>query len=258
MTSAVYAVNDIRFSIYGEGIHTGRPAVIVSLQGCSVGCTFCECRSAWERAQATRVETFPEMHRNPAGWMTLPAELVAGYALGLLPATMREENWTRTVARHSLAVVTGGEPAEQDLRPLAKELKAAGFFTLLETSGTADGFVDRLPAHFVPGFPAIVKKWTPKSCFDYVVVSPKIDQPGDKELEPDACALADEVRMIVRKPSDLPLLSAYLQNFPAKPTTEIFLQPESRTDYTVGLAVDAAKRRGWRVSVQMNKLLNIS
>jgi 7-carboxy-7-deazaguanine synthase len=259
--AAVYAVNDIRFSIYGEGVHAGRPAVIVKLQGCSVGCAFCDCRETWERECATQVDSLPEMHRRPEGWMTLASELVAGYSLGLLPETMRVDTETKSTARGALAVVTGGEPAEQDLRPMARDLRAAGFYTLLETSGTADGFVDVMPKTWngsPPGYPVIVTSWRPGSVFDYVVVSPKIDQPGDRELIAAACALADEVRMIVRKPTDLPLLSAYLQNFPPKKGAQVFVQPAHRSEYTVELAVDAAKRRGWRVSVNLDKLLNIT
>lgn len=257
-----YAVNDIRFSIYGEGVHIGRPAVIVELQGCSVACDFCECKKAWEASPLNETGNFAEMHKHPTKWMLLPAPIIANYALELLPEGMKQETWARWVSRHSLAVVTGGEPAEQDLQPLARELKAAGFFTLLETSGTAAGFIKQWPSEFernvVRGYPAVVKRWTPKTYFDYVVVSPKIDQAGGKELNGDACSLADEVRMIIRKPSDLPLLSAYLNNFAPKADAEIFLQPVDRRKDTVALAVDAAKRRGWRLSVQINKLLDIT
>jgi 7-carboxy-7-deazaguanine synthase len=260
-STATYAVNDIRFTIYGEGVHIGKPAVVVELQGCSVGCDFCECKKAWSANPANETGNPAEMHRVPEKWMTLSPELIGGYALELLPDTMKAETWAKIVARKSLAVVTGGEPAEQDLQPLARHLRANGFFTVIETSGTAAGFFEQWPSEVETphvGYPAIVKRWTPKTYFDYVVVSPKIDQAGGKELNADACSLADEVRMIVRKPSDLPLLSAYLQNFPPKQDAEIFLQPVNRSEYTVALAVDAAKRRGWRLSVQINKLLDIA
>ena len=255
---AVYNVNDIRFSIYGEGIHIGRPAIVIELQGCSVGCAFCDCGQMWLKAEKNRAGSFEELHRIPEKWMTLPVDMLGGYALSLLPEALRAQTWQRVIARGVLAVVTGGEPAEQDVKPLARELKRNGFFTLVETSGTADGFVDYLPLEYTPGFPAIVHKTLPRTPFDYVVVSPKIDQPGERELLDAPCSLADEVRMIIRKPSDLPLLSAYLNNHAPKKDAQIFLQPVNRSEHATEICVDAAKRRGWRVSVQLNKYLGIA
>ena len=119
---AVYNVNDIRFSIYGEGIHIGRPAIVIELQGCSVGCAFCDCGQMWLKAEKNRAGSFEELHRIPEKWMTLPVDMLGGYALSLLPEALRAQTWQRVIARGVLAVVTGGEPAEQDVKPLAREL----------------------------------------------------------------------------------------------------------------------------------------
>lgn len=258
--STTYAINDIRFSIYGEGVHIGRPAIIVELQGCAVGCDFCECKKAWQATAEHETGSIEELHRHAEKWMRIEPDLLVGYSLQLLPETMKCDTWAGNFAAGSLVVITGGEPAEQGLKPIAEAYRKAGFFTLIETSGTAAGFFEQWPTELEAshvGYPAIVKRCTPKTFFDYVVVSPKIDQAGGKELNADACALADEVRMIIRKPSDLPLLSAYLQNYKPKKDAQIFLQPVNRSTYAVELAVDAAKRRGWRLSVQINKLLDI-
>jgi len=94
------------YSIQGEGPTAGLPAVFVRLQGCSVGCRWCDTRYSWD----------PEGGRE----ITLRALLaeVEGFPC-------------RRV------VITGGEPLESPLfTPLASALTAAGYVVEVETSGT--------------------------------------------------------------------------------------------------------------------------
>lgn len=94
-------VNEIFYSLQGEGCHSGTPAVFVRLSGCNLRCPFCD----------TRHEHGTEMSE---------AEVVE--AVRQYPA--------------HLVVVTGGEPALQLTPSLVDALHAAGRRVAVETNGT--------------------------------------------------------------------------------------------------------------------------
>lgn len=94
-------VNEIFYSLQGEGCHSGTPAVFVRLSGCNLRCPFCD----------TRHEHGTEMS---------VAEVVE--AVRQYPA--------------HLVVVTGGEPALQLTPSLVDALHAAGRRVAVETNGT--------------------------------------------------------------------------------------------------------------------------
>ena len=94
------------YSIQGEGVTAGMPAVFVRLQGCSVGCRWCDTRYSWD----------------PHGGREVTLESLLADA-SAFPCRR--------------VVVTGGEPLESPLfSPLVAGLKAAGFTIEVETSGT--------------------------------------------------------------------------------------------------------------------------
>jgi 7-carboxy-7-deazaguanine synthase len=93
-------------SIQGEGATVGVPAVFVRLQGCSVGCAWCDTKYSWDPGAGRLV-----------GVDALVAEASAH------PCRR--------------AVITGGEPIESTLFvPLSRALTEAGFALEVETSGT--------------------------------------------------------------------------------------------------------------------------
>jgi organic radical activating enzyme len=108
-------VAEVFHSIQGEGATAGVPSVFVRLQGCSVGCRWCDTKYSWD-GDAGRAVT--------------------------LPALMDE------VRGHGCrrVVVTGGEPLESALfAPLLEALHADGFAVEVETSGTIPPPVDAAP-----------------------------------------------------------------------------------------------------------------
>ena len=94
------------FSIQGEGVTAGTPAVFIRLQGCSVGCQWCDTKYSWDPG---------------AGREAALDDLV-------------EEASAFPCRR---CVITGGEPLESSLfSSLVLALKARGFTLEVETSGT--------------------------------------------------------------------------------------------------------------------------
>lgn len=96
-----YRINEIFYSLQGEGYFTGTAAVFLRFSGCNLRCGFCD----------TRHEEFTEMS---------PAYIVA---------RLREYP-----SRH--VVVTGGEPSLQLDQMLVDMLHDEGFFIQIETNGT--------------------------------------------------------------------------------------------------------------------------
>lgn len=94
-------INEIFYSIQGEGAHTGTPAVFVRFSGCNRSCAFCD----------TAHSFFTEMTED---------EIVA--AAQQFPARY--------------VIVTGGEPALQLTDSLVDKLHRAGFRVHVETNGT--------------------------------------------------------------------------------------------------------------------------
>jgi len=105
-SEATVRVSEIFTSIQGEGPSVGTPSVFVRLQGCDVGCAWCDTKYSWD---ARRGEA-----------MTLDAILDRVKA-----------------AATANVVVTGGEPLEHPaFVPLVSAVKAAGLRVEVESAGT--------------------------------------------------------------------------------------------------------------------------
>lgn len=94
-------VNEIFYSLQGEGRFTGKPAVFVRLSGCNLACPFCDTQ-------------------HEAGEVMTEQQIVQ--AISAYPS-------------HHV-VITGGEPTLQLNDTLVSLLHEAGFFIQIETNGT--------------------------------------------------------------------------------------------------------------------------
>lgn len=108
-----YRINEIFYSLQGEGRNTGRAAAFIRFAGCNLRCPFCD----------TDFEPYDEM--------TLD-DLIANVRSFCHPG--------------ALAVLTGGEPSLQADERLVARLQEIGYYVTMESNGTqpAPGNIDFL------------------------------------------------------------------------------------------------------------------
>jgi len=104
----LYPVNETFLSWQGEGVHMGRKAFFIRLQGCPVKCSWCDSASTWHP------QYVPKNIRKAS-----PDELAKEAA----------------ESKPDFVVLTGGEPCVHDLVPLVNALKAVKLKVHLETCG---------------------------------------------------------------------------------------------------------------------------
>lgn len=114
---ADYQINEVFDSVQGEGAKAGTPATFIRLQGCLVGCEWCDTRYTWLKG-GTRMSVMEIVRQVHRPWV----------------------------------VITGGEPTLYDLDSLIETIgmfvKIPGFMYVniqLETSGQQDLKGESLP-----------------------------------------------------------------------------------------------------------------
>lgn len=96
-------VNEIFYSLQGEGFNTGMPAVFIRFSGCNLQCPFCDTNHT-DGKEMTEGDIIEEVSRYKA----------------------------------NLVVVTGGEPALQLTESLVEMLHLLGKTVAVETNGTVE------------------------------------------------------------------------------------------------------------------------
>jgi 7-carboxy-7-deazaguanine synthase (Cx14CxxC type) len=121
-----YAVKEIYYTLQGEGINVGRPAVFLRFAGCNLW-------SGREVDRKTAVCQFCDTDfvgtNGPGGGSFVTADVLAAAAAAVWPA-----NGCRGIRR--LVVCTGGEPLLQLDAALVDALHHHGFEVAVETNGT--------------------------------------------------------------------------------------------------------------------------
>lgn len=188
------------YSLQGEGFHQGRAAFFIRLAGCDVGCVWCDVKESWDAS------------KHP----TLSIEEIV---------TAAKANPSR------LAIVTGGEPLLYNLDPLTTALKAAGFETNIETSGSSP-----MSGHW-----------------DWVCLSPKkFKAPLEENI-----SLASELKVVVFNKHDFDWAETYAKQI--SPSCKLYLQPEwDKAAQITPLVIDYIKANPqWELSAQLHKYIQV-
>lgn len=188
------------YSLQGEGFHQGRAAYFIRLAGCDVGCVWCDVKESWDAS------------KHP----TLSIEEIV---------TAAKANPAR------LAIVTGGEPLLYNLDPLTTALKAAGFETNIETSGSSP----------------LSGNW------DWICLSPKkFKAPLEENI-----SMASELKVVIFNKHDFDWAETYAKQ--VKPSCKLYLQPEWDKAATITpLVIDYIKANPqWELSAQLHKYIQV-
>lgn len=195
-----YPIMEHFFTIQGEGTYSGRAAYFIRIAGCDVGCVWCDVKESWDKDQHTTM-------------------------------TIKEIIEKVTESKTDFVVITGGEPAMYDLRPLVDQLKSLGITIAIETSGCypLQGDVD----------------W-------YCFSPKKFKAPCD-----EAYLRANELKVIISHPSDLEWANKHAEK--VLDSCHLFLQPEwSKTEKLLPLIISYVKGNlKWKISLQTHKYMNI-
>ena len=97
----VLPINELVYTVEGEGANVGRPYIFLRFAGCNLKCEFCDTDHKYGRKRTVE-DIVAEVQRHPADWICL----------------------------------TGGEPLLQNLVPLCQELRYQGYRLHIETNGT--------------------------------------------------------------------------------------------------------------------------
>lgn len=187
------------YTIQGEGFHTGTAAYFIRVGGCDVGCHWCDVKESWDA----------DLH----------------------PPTAVEEIVARASKDAKLAVVTGGEPLMWNMDALTAQLKAAGMWVNMETSG----------AYPLSG------------TWDWICLSPK----KTKLPVAEVYQKAHELKVIVFNKHDF--IFAEEQAALVNDQAILFLQPEwSKHEEMLPFIIEYVKDNPkWRISLQTHKYLDI-
>lgn len=195
-----FPVMEYFYSIQGEGYYSGRAAFFIRIAGCDVGCVWCDVKESWDKNEH---------------------EVLSVNFL------LEEVKQSGT----NFVVITGGEPAMYDLTFLTQQLKEAGIYVAIETSGA---------------YPL-------KGDFDWICLSPKkFKAPVESVIKQ-----ANELKVIVFNKHDFKWGEQFAQE--VSKNCKLFLQPEwSKNKEMSNLIVDYVKENPkWNISLQTHKYLGV-
>ena len=200
MSSKNYPLMEDFYTIQGEGYNTGKAAYFLRLAGCDVGCVWCDVKESWSAENHPRIGIDEMLKR------------------------IKQSGADKVV-------VTGGEPAMYDLKPLTDALRENNLLCYIETSGA---------------YP-LTGDW------DWICVSPK----KFKAPLPEILYQADELKVIVYNNSDFDWGEKNAEMI--NDNCLLYLQPEySVNEKILPQIIDYVKtNKRWRISLQTHKYLGV-
>jgi organic radical activating enzyme len=195
------------YTIQGEGYFQGKAAYFIRLAGCDVGCVWCDVKDSWDASKHIQ------------------------YSIKDILIKAVKEVDDALIDKKVIAVVTGGEPLMHPLNQLTKALKAAGFQTNIETSGSSPLSGD----------------------WDWICLSPK----KFKAPLPEVIPFANELKVVIFNRHDFEWAETYAAL--VSPNCKLYLQPEwDKAAIVTPLIIDYIKENPkWELSLQLHKYINV-
>ena len=217
-------VNEIFYSLQGEGFLAGVPSVFVRLAGCPLRCRWCDTKYAWDE-KAGKNYSIDKIIQTVQQW---PCKFI---------------------------VITGGEPMiNSDLPQLVRQLKTADKHITIETAGIA----------YIPDMPCDLMSISPKlsNSNPKEPVPAKIHK--DSRLDLAVLGkLIDSyqflLKFVVDSEADLPEIQETLEKLGNVDTEKVMLMPQAATRDELlaksAIVADMCKRTGFTFCQRLQVLL---
>ena len=196
------------YTIQGEGFFQGKAAYFIRLGGCDVGCVWCDVKDSWDASKHPQRSV----------------EDIVNEVISNCSAEGRPED-------APVVVITGGEPLMHNLDELTAAIKAKGYRTNLETSGS----------------------WPLTGEWDWICLSPK----KFKAPLPEIMPRAHELKVVIFNKSDFDWAEKHAAL--VSPACKLYLQPEwDKSSVMTPLIVEYIKANPrWEFSMQIHKYMNV-
>ena len=187
-------INEIFFSLQGEGFLAGVPSVFVRLAGCPLRCRWCDTKYAWDKR--------------------------AGEDYTIADITQTVQQWPC-----KFIVITGGEPMiHSGLPELAMELKSAGKHITIETAGIA--YIPEMPCDLMSISPKLSNS-APDDAKAYAAhEDSRLDIAVLQELVDN---YEYQLKFIVDSQEDLPEIQQTVEKIGSVNPEKVMLMPQAAT-----------------------------
>jgi 7-carboxy-7-deazaguanine synthase len=217
-------VNEIFYSLQGEGFLAGVPSAFVRLPGCPLRCKWCDTKYAWDET---------------AG---------AHYSIEKIIKTI--EQWPCR-----FVVITGGEPMiNPDLPQLVQELKASDKHITIETAGIA--FIPALPCDLMSISPKLSNSTPDDPELAAVHEDSRLDIAVLRELIDN---YKYQLKFVVDSKDDLPEIQQTLEEIGNVDLEKVMLMPQAAArDELLAkspMVADMCKRTGFAFCQRLQVLL---
>lgn len=207
-------INEIFYSIQGEGLLTGVPSVFIRLAGCPLRCRWCDTKYAQSPSAGVDL-TIPQLLHKIEN-LKYPAFNIS---------KKNKINSAFFAVKNNYIVLTGGEPMTNPQLPaLTKALKKLGKHITIETAGI---------------------KFIPNLACDLMSISPKTSNAGLAAAGTPASSKKGmmrftaikrlienypyQLKFVVRTPRDLPEIRKIVESLGQPDPARVLLMPQAKT-----------------------------
>jgi len=217
-------INEIFYSLQGEGFLAGLPSVFVRVAGCPLRCRWCDTKYAWDKE--------------------------AGRQYSTEQIVLAVQQWTCR-----FVVITGGEPmVDSDLPQLVRELKAAGKHITIETAGIA--YIPDMPCDLMSISPKLSNSVPDDAKLAAIHKNSKLDLAVLEELIDN---YNYQLKFVVDSVNDLLEIEETIEKLGNADREKIMLMPQaaSREELLAKspMVAELCKRTGYALSQRLQVLL---
>ena len=187
-------VNEIFYSLQGEGFLAGAPSAFIRLAGCPLRCRWCDTKYAWDQTAGTH------------------------YSIAKIVQTVQQ--WPS-----QYAVITGGEPMiNSDLPQLVNELKTSNKHITIETAGIA--FIPDMPCDLISISPKLSNSTPDDPELATIHEDSRLDVAVLRELIDN---YEHQLKFVVDSETDLPEIQQTIEEIGNVDLAKVMLMPQAAT-----------------------------